>query len=69
MTPEQIIELRMTLGVTQERFAALLQTTACTINRWEKGKSKPSRLYLRELREIKANNGSYICRRTKSEES
>ncbi len=69
MTPEEIIKIRQTIGVTQERFANLLGTTSVTVNRWENGKAKPSRLSIKQIKEIKANHGSYICRRKKPEES
>ena len=69
MTGDEIRELRMSLHVTQEKFAALLGTTVVTINRWENEKAKPSRLYLRELKELKRNHGSYACRRKEYEKS
>lgn len=69
MTPEDIQAIRKKLGVTQEKFAYLLGTTTTTVNRWENGKVTPSRLYIKELKEIRNNYGSYICRRKKLEES
>ena len=69
MSPEEITEIRKKLGVTQERFAYLLGTTTATVNRWENGKTTPSRLSLKELKEIRKNHGSYICRREESEKS
>lgn len=69
MTPEEIQEIRRNLAVSQERFARLLGTTVVTVNRWENGKTKPSRLYVRELKELKSNYASYICRRKESEKS
>ncbi|MHC5754535.1 MAG: helix-turn-helix domain-containing protein [Nostoc sp.] len=39
-----IRELRLLTGLTQEQFAAALGVTYPTINRWENGRSKPSRL-------------------------
>ncbi len=63
MTPLEIKEIRMSLGVSQERFAAVLGTTVVTVNRWENGRAVPSRLYIKELKELKASHGSYICRR------
>jgi len=65
MTPEDIIKMREELGITQEKFANLLGTSFSTVNRWENGKSKPSRLSIRQLKEIKDNYGSYLCRRKK----
>ena len=52
MTPKEIRELRASLCLTQERFANLLGSTTVTINRWELGKTTPSRLYLRELESL-----------------
>lgn len=69
MTPEEIFELRQSLAVSQEKFASLLGTTVVTINRWEKGKVKPSRLYVRELKDLKlrSKSGCYACRNKESE--
>lgn len=36
--------LRSRLGLTQERFASNLDVTFATVNRWENGRSMPSRL-------------------------
>jgi DNA-binding transcriptional regulator YiaG len=63
MTPEEIQEIRAKLCVSQEKFASLLGATVVTVNRWENGRSKPSRLYVKELKQLRANSGSYACRR------
>ncbi len=63
MTPEEIYAIRMLIGVTQEKFAQMLGTTVLSVNRWEAGKVKPSRLYTRELQELRNNHGSYLSRR------
>lgn len=39
-----IREFRQLLGLTQEEFAASLGVTFSTVNRWENGRSKPSRM-------------------------
>lgn len=57
MTKEEIQAIRLKRGLSQERFAALLGTTVTTINRWEKGKAKPSRLYKLELIRIRDEHG------------
>lgn len=44
MTPQEIIQLRLRLGLTQEQFAHKLGVTHVTVNRWENGKAKPSNL-------------------------
>lgn len=69
MTPEEIQEIRRKLCVTQEKFAQLIGTTVVTVNRWECGKAKPCRLYIRELKELRNNCGSYVCRTKELEES
>ncbi len=65
MTPEEIKKIRDDLGVSQERLASLLGTTTTTVNRWENGKVKPSRLYVKELKELVKNHETYIRRRKK----
>lgn len=67
MTPEDVVRIRENLGITQERFAHILGTTTTTVNRWENGKAVPSRLYIKELKELKNNYESYVCRRKESE--
>jgi DNA-binding transcriptional regulator YiaG len=69
MTPEEIQKLRHMLGVSQEKFAQLIGTTVVTINRWENGKTIPSRLYTRELNELRSTHASYLCRRKKLKKS
>lgn len=58
MTPDEVKKIRKTLGVSQEKFAQLLGATVVTINRWENGKSCPSRLYMRELKELRIDHKS-----------
>ena len=69
MTPKEIQEIRANLHVSQEKFAAILGTTVVTVNRWENGKTVPSRLYIKELKELRNNHGSYACRREEIEHS
>lgn len=45
----KIKELRTSLGLTQEQFAAKVGVTFTTVNRWENGKSKPSPLALKRI--------------------
>jgi len=47
--PAQIKRLRARLGLTQAALAERLGVSLPTINRWEKGKSRPSRLSWRQL--------------------
>jgi len=53
-----IREVRGRLGLTQEKFAAKLGVTLPTINRWENGRTKPSPLALRTLREVVTSMGA-----------
>ncbi len=69
MTPDEITAIRKRLCVTQEKFAQLLGTTVVSVNRWENGKTSPSRLYIKEIKELGARSGSYVRRRKKFEDS
>jgi putative transcriptional regulator len=48
-SPNQIIRLRKKNKASQAVFAAYLNTTASTIQNWEQGQKKPSRLALKLL--------------------
>lgn len=50
--PRMVKELRARLGLTQEQFAARVGLTFATGNRWEAGKTKPSRLAIMRLRDL-----------------
>ncbi len=67
MTPEEITAIRKSLGITQNKFAQLLEASPVTVNRWENGHASPSRLYIKELKELRSKNGSYVCRREETE--
>ena len=41
--------LRKRLGLTQERLAARLDVTFASVNRWENGRVKPSRLAVKQI--------------------
>jgi len=43
------------MGLTQEQFAAMIGVTFGTVNRWQAGKTNPSRLALMRLNEIHRN--------------
>jgi DNA-binding transcriptional regulator YiaG len=45
----RIRALRATLGLTQERLVVLLGVSFASVNRWEKGKSRPSALTWRKI--------------------
>lgn len=52
-----IRELRNSLGLTQEKFAAKLGVTLLTINRWENGRSKPSPLAMEKVEKLLVEMG------------
>lgn len=49
MDGADIRKLRKQLALTQEEFAHEIGVTFATVNRWENGKSKPSRLAIKIL--------------------
>lgn len=49
MDGTEIRKLRKQLSLTQEEFAHEIGVTFATVNRWENGKSEPSRLALKVL--------------------
>lgn len=69
VTPEEIKEIRKMYGMSQEKFARIIGSTVVTINRWERGHAKPSKIYIKQLKQAKANHGSYASRRKQSQKS
>lgn len=53
MTPKEIIALRKMMGISQAKMAMMLGANAPTVNRWEKGKCIPCRLYEIELNKLR----------------
>jgi len=51
--PKMVRELRSTLDLTQEQFAAKVGVTFSTVNRWENGKGKPSPLAMKAITRLK----------------
>jgi len=49
MCPEEIRLMRQSLGLSQEKFAALAGVTWSTVSRWEHGRATPSPLALERL--------------------
>lgn len=47
--PRLIRDLRLHMGLTQEKFAARLGVTFPTINRWENGRARPSPLAMEKI--------------------
>ena len=54
---ELVREIRIRLGLTQEKLAAKLGVTLPTINRWENGRAKPSPLAIQSLRSLVSEMG------------
>ncbi len=48
----KIRELRVSLGMTQEEFAHEIAVTFSTVNRWENGHAKPSKLARRAVEAV-----------------
>jgi DNA-binding transcriptional regulator YiaG len=42
--PDTVKQIRQTLGISQEELAHALDVSYVTINRWENGRSEPSRM-------------------------
>jgi len=55
---ELVSEIRIRLGLTQEKLAAKLGVTLPTINRWENGRARPSPLAVQGLRTLLSEMGS-----------
>ena len=45
-------DVRVRKGLTQQDFAQLLGVSLSTVQRWEKGKTRPSRLARQRMRQI-----------------
>jgi DNA-binding transcriptional regulator YiaG len=52
MNSEEIKKIRNKLSLAQESFAHLLGVSVGTVNRWERGVSKPSPLAISKLKSI-----------------
>jgi len=50
----EVSELRKKLGLTQDAFAFKLGVAPYTVRRWESGKTKPSKMAQKLLKEIDA---------------
>lgn len=57
-TGEEIRALRKRLGLTQEEFAHAVAVTFSTVNRWENGHAKPSKLARRAIETLAARKSS-----------
>lgn len=50
--PAQIKEVRRQLGLSQEELAHALGVSFATVNRWENGKTAPSKLAQRQFEQF-----------------
>jgi len=48
----KVRRMRKAMGLTQEQFAAKIGVTVSTVNRWEKGRSKPQPFIQKVLRQL-----------------
>jgi transcriptional regulator with XRE-family HTH domain len=44
-----IQDIRLLMGLTQEEFAVIIGVTFPTVNRWENGHTKPSKLAFQQI--------------------
>ncbi|QSJ16121.1 helix-turn-helix transcriptional regulator [Nostoc sp. UHCC 0702] len=44
-----IQDIRFLMGLTQEEFAGIIGVTFPTVNRWENGHTKPSKLAIQQI--------------------
>jgi len=58
---KDVRRLRTSMGLTQEQFAKRLHVTPLTVLRWESGQSKPRRLALTRLRELKEEASAVLA--------
>lgn len=63
MNPQQIRQLRQSMQLTQAQFASTLGVGFVTVNRWENGQTKPSKLGLQKLRQFSeaCSNNAAAC--------
>lgn len=52
MNIDHLKKTRINLGLSQEEFGHLLGVTGATINRWERGTFKPSKLAMEKIKTI-----------------
>jgi putative transcriptional regulator len=55
MSPEEIVALRKTEGLTRDRMAAFLNVATSTVSQWERGVRRPTGAALKLLHVVKHN--------------
>ena len=67
--PELVKEVRRQLGLTQEELAHALGVSFATVNRWENGKTKPSKLARRQFEQLCTGKGlTFKTKETRGEQ-
>lgn len=51
-----LIKIRGTLDLSQEQLGKMLNVSFATINRWENGKSEPSKKHIFQIEKICSDN-------------
>jgi putative transcriptional regulator len=62
--PEQVRDVRRQLQLSQEELAHALGVSFATVNRWENGKTTPSKLAQRQFEQfckLKKDQGELAC--------
>ncbi|NGX45156.1 MAG: hypothetical protein K940chlam2_00299 [Chlamydiae bacterium] len=57
-TPTFIKEMRLRLSMTQEELAQKLGVSFTSVNRWENGQTKPSKLARKQLQLLATDNAT-----------
>jgi type I restriction enzyme M protein len=55
-TAARVLDLRKTLGLTQEGLARKLGVTTSSVYRWEKGLARPSHLALAAIKRLRTRS-------------
>jgi putative transcriptional regulator len=61
MTSEEVKSIRSQLGISQEQFARDLGIATASVYRWEAGKSQPSPLHAKLIRQFAEGRGIAIA--------
>lgn len=59
MTPEEIKEIRLQMGLSQEKFAFYLNASFPSVSRWENNKAKPSYVYVKKLKKLQKKHQKF----------
>ena len=58
MQPNEILELRQRMGLTQKQFAEVIGVCLMTIHHWEKGHKRPYKIFAMKLEELRGGEES-----------